>query len=232
MSRRRKTGDPFVAVGYVRVSTDRQELGPEAQRAQLTDWAERGSIRLVDCIEDRCSGATPIDKRPGLLDAVHLVRKESAGFLVVARLDRLARDVFVATAIERLAELEGARVVAADGSTQIEGPEGDLQRTMGHAFAQYERAIISLRTKQALAVRRSQGKRSNANPPYGYRFTFEDELEPVNEEQASLRRLRRWRREGRKLGWMVQRLTELGAVPRGSRWHPTTISRILKREGL
>ncbi len=232
MPRRRKAGDPLIAVGYVRVSTDRQELGPEAQRMQLAAWARRGAIQIVGVTEDRCSGTTPVDKRQGLLLALEIVREHQAGILVVARLDRLARDVFVATAAERLAELEGARVVAADGSTQIEGPEGDLQRTMGHAFAQYERAIISLRTRQALAVKRSQGKRSNAQPPYGFRFTLKDAIEPVKDEQIAIRRMKRWRQQGRTLAWMVDRLTEMGSIPRGVRWHPTTVSRILKREGL
>jgi hypothetical protein len=39
--RLRPSGYPKVAIGYLRVSTDEQHLGPEAQRAELERWAER-----------------------------------------------------------------------------------------------------------------------------------------------------------------------------------------------
>ncbi len=39
--RRKKDADPSLAVGYVRVSTDEQVLGPEAQREALNDWCDR-----------------------------------------------------------------------------------------------------------------------------------------------------------------------------------------------
>ena len=65
------------AVGYIRVSTEEQTLGPEAQRVALARWAEARKIQLVAVHEDRgVSGAAPLDRRPGLLAA--LARPRSA----------------------------------------------------------------------------------------------------------------------------------------------------------
>ncbi len=59
-----------VAVGYVRVSTDDQSIGLDAQRAALATWAAREGYRLITICEDSgVSGAAPLDRRPGLLSA-------------------------------------------------------------------------------------------------------------------------------------------------------------------
>ncbi len=88
--------------------------------------------------------------------------------LLVAKRDRLARDVVVAAMVDRLAERHGARVLAADGTGNGDGPEAMLMRGIVDVFAQYERALIRARTKAALAVkavaRRADGRRPLRSP--------------------------------------------------------------------
>src|SRR5260370_30004876 len=65
-----KAGDQAVAVAYVRVSTEEQNLGPEAQRAAIGAWAERHGVRIAATFEDRLSGGTAPEDRPGLVAAL------------------------------------------------------------------------------------------------------------------------------------------------------------------
>ncbi len=52
-------------VGYIRVSTEDQILGPDAQRTALERWASARGVELVGVFEDRgVSGAAALDRRP------------------------------------------------------------------------------------------------------------------------------------------------------------------------
>ena len=124
-------------------------------------------MQVVATHEDRgVSGGAEIDKRPGLIAALEALRTERAGILVVAKRDRLARDVLVAAMVERLCQREGARIQSADGTGNGDSPEAKLLRTMIDAFAAYERALIRARTRAALAAKKARGERVGG-VPYG-----------------------------------------------------------------
>ena len=104
--RRTRPGDASCAVAYLRVSTEEQHLGPEAQRMAITQWASRAQVTVVAWHSDAgVSGAAELGDRPALTAAFVDVIEHQAGVLVVARRDRLARDVVVAATIERAALL-------------------------------------------------------------------------------------------------------------------------------
>ncbi len=155
MAKRAKTGEATKVVLYVRVSTDEQALGPAAQRAAAQRWCEaRGSQLVAVCEDLGVSGGAPLDKCAGLLSALRELEAHGAGVLLVAKRDRLARDVVKAAMVEQLASRAGAVVVSAAGEGEGTDPAAALMRTMVDAFAQYERALIGARTKAALAVTR------------------------------------------------------------------------------
>jgi hypothetical protein len=62
---RRSAGNPSLAVAYVRVSTEDQNLGPEAQRAAIERWAPSRGITVAAWHQDCLSGATAVEDRPG-----------------------------------------------------------------------------------------------------------------------------------------------------------------------
>src|SRR5690349_20875443 len=102
MARTRRTrSDQSRVVGYIRVSTSEQALGSEAQVAALHSWCSSRGVELIAvCSDLGVSGATAIDKRPGLLAAMDALSEHGAGVLLVAKRDRLARDVIVAAMVE------------------------------------------------------------------------------------------------------------------------------------
>lgn len=231
MGRTTKTNaDPGRVVAYLRVSTDDQTLGPEAQRAAVERWCATHGATLIATFEDHVSGGAAIEKRPGLVAALDALAEHRAGVLLIAKRDRLARDPIIAAMTERLVERAGARVLSAAG----EGTEGDdpgavLMRRMIDAFAEYERALIRARTRAALGVKRGRGERVG-QIPFGYWLAADRvHLETHDEEQRAVARVRSLRADGLSLDAVAARLNAEGVPARGERWYGMTVGRILAR---
>ncbi len=230
MKSTRPPTDPAVAVAYIRVSTEDQSLGPEAQRASIAAWAARQGVRVAAWFTDQgVSGGKPVEDRPALLEALEALKAHRAGLLLAGKRDRIARDVVVAATVERLAQDAGARVVTADGVSGDDTPEGMLMRTLMDAFASYERAVIRSRTRAALAVKRARGERLGGDVPVGYRADGV-RLVPDGHEQALLARVRDMRARGLSIARVAAVLNAEGVTLRGGRVHPTTIARALRRQ--
>lgn len=140
-------------VAYYRVSTTAQGksgLGIEAQRKAVTDFAAREGFEIIgEHVEvETGKGADALDRRPVLAAALAEARKAKAA-VAVAKLDRLSRDVaFVAGLMAQRVPF----VVAELGA--------DADPFMLHLFAalaEKERAMISARTKAALAAAKERG---------------------------------------------------------------------------
>ena len=217
-----------MAVAYLRVSTEEQNLGPEAQRAAIERWAASRGIRVLAWHEDRISGAAPVEGRAALLAALASLREHGAGLLVAAKRDRIARDVVVAATVERLTQDAGARVVTADGVSIEDTPEGSLMRGLLDLFAQYERSVIRARTTAALAAKRARGERVSRRAPIGFRFAAGRLIEDES-EAAVLARVREMRSRGLSLARVVGILSAEGVTLRGGRFHVTTLARALAR---
>jgi len=87
-------------VAYYRVSTQKQGqsgLGLEAQQAAVASYG--GAWELIrEFVEvETGKGANPLDKRPKLYTALDICRKQGAT-LIIAKLDRLARNVHFVSA--------------------------------------------------------------------------------------------------------------------------------------
>ena len=228
---KKPAADNLKAVGYVRVSTPDQVLGIDAQRAALTAWATRNGVELVGVYEDRgVSGGAAIDRRPGLLAALDALAVSGAGVLLIAKRDRLARDVLVAAMADRLVERGGARIVSADGVGEGSDPSAALLRTMIDAFASYERAMIRSRTVVALAQKRARGERTGA-VPVGSRLAADGvhlESDPV--EARIVAAVVEGRSAGLSLRAIVSQLAERGMLTRrGGAIQSTQVIRILRR---
>jgi site-specific DNA recombinase len=211
------------AVGYLRVSTDKQAesgLGLDAQKASVNATAARLGLPLADVFTDAgTSGALAIEGRPVLLDAVGTLKRGDV--LLVAKRDRIGRDVVAVAMIERLVTKRGARIVSAAGEgTESDDPSGVLMRRLIDSFAEYERLIIACRTKSALAAKRRRGERISGAIPYGFTLGVDGcKLEPLDVEQQTLRVVRQLRGDGCSFQAIADTLNERGSQTRaGSRW--------------
>jgi DNA invertase Pin-like site-specific DNA recombinase len=216
---KRRPADSAVAVAYLRVSTDRQELGPEVQRAAIEKWAAANGITVVSWHLDKgVSGATEPKDRPALVAALGAMREAAAGVLVVSKRDRLSRDVLASVTLERLVEKMGARIVAADGMGNGDTPEAELMRHMLGAFAQFERQLIGSRTASAVAVKRARGQWWGGKPPYGQRVASDGKtLEPHPEEQAVVTMVRELRARGARTSTILTAVNAAGHLSRAGK---------------
>lgn len=142
-------------VSYIRVSTAQQGksgLGIEAQREALARFAEVEGFEMgAEFIEvETGKGSDALDRRPQLALALAEARRLKCA-VVVAKLDRLSRDVHF---ISGLMVHRVSFIVAELGA--------DVDPFMIHlyaALAEKERALISARTKSALAAAKARGQK-------------------------------------------------------------------------
>lgn len=140
-------------IAYIRVSTQGQGksgLGIEAQRKAITDFAKREGFEIVaEHVEvETGKGSDALDRRPMLAGALAMARKIK-GAVIVAKLDRLSRDVaFVAGLMAQKVPFIVAEL----------GADADpFTLHLFAALAEKERAMISARTKEGLAAAKERG---------------------------------------------------------------------------
>lgn len=227
---RRRKVDATKLVAYIRVSTGKQELGPEAQRVSIEAYAAARGLTVAAWYSETVSGAAPLGDRVELFEAIKAAKAQRAGAIIVAKRDRFSRDSFVTELLARGLRDDGIELVAADqDEANGDSPEAILLRRMLDAVAEYERALISGRTRAAMAGRRRRGLHNGGSVPFGFRLVDgTDQLEACPQETPARERIIRERGEGRTIQAITDGLVADGVPARGGRWHRTTVSRILK----
>ena len=152
-----------IALGYVRCSTEEQRdsgAGLQAQRSALAAEAERRGWSL-ELIEDAgVSGGVVPASRPGLKIALNRLRAGEAHTLLIARLDRLGRNLADVAALLDQAQKQGWSVVTVDtAGLDMSTPTGRLVAGVLASAAAFERDLIRARTREGLAAKRAQGVR-------------------------------------------------------------------------
>ena len=202
-------------LGYTRVSTGEQGdsgLGLEAQRDTIRAECERQGWTLTDIYEDVATGGIR-KKRPELERALRALAAHEADILVVSKLDRLTRSMLDFAQIMEQARKEGWALVVIDLAVDMTTPNGALIAGIMSVLAEWERQIISERTKSALAVARKRGVRLGRKPG-------------VSEETKNL--IRFMRREGRSWREVAEGLTKAGIpTAQGGEWHASTVRRLV-----
>src|SRR5580765_539570 len=209
---------PMRVLGYVRVSTSEQAsrgAGLEAQRRAILAECERRGWQLVETIEDAGYSARDL-KRPGIQEALRALEAGKASALVVAKLDRLSRSMLDFSKLMAKATREHWALVALDVAVDTSTPSGEAMANMLATLAQFERRLISQRTKEAVAVRRAAGVRLGRPPTM---------------PQAVVKRIQRQRARGDSLRKIADELNEAG-VPTaqgGAQWYAATVRHVLIR---
>lgn len=222
-------------LAYYRVSTRKQGesgLGLAAQEKIVADFvAAQGGV-IVERFEEQRSGSD--NERPVLMAALaqakRRAKKGGETYLVVAKLDRLSRDVeFIAGLMKHRVKI----VVAELGH--------DVDPFVLHlyaALAEKERAMISARTKAALGEIKAGTKPTKSGNPIGNPNLAEAAVKGVQaikagaeQRKASLRPIIR-SIEARGITTLKDIAAELTAMkvktPRGGEeWHATQVRRVM-----
>lgn len=203
------------AVIYIRVSTEDQRLGPEAQLSQCERMAQSMGLH-VDAVhtDHGVSGAATLDKRDALMDAMNDLGKGDV--LIIAKRDRLARNVMMASTIEHIVKKKGARIVSADGIDSSDDPSAVMFRQILDVFAEYELAMIRMRTRAALRARKKQGKRTGG-VPFGFSCTDDGKLIKNDDEQKTIALIYKLRMQGLSYRKICDKLESRGIMNRNGK---------------
>lgn len=221
--RRRRTGpldlpEASCAVGYLRVSTAEQAetgLSLDAQADTITAYCQARGWDLCDITDDAgVSGSETPDDRDGLAPLLAALDAGEASVLVVAKLDRLSRDVRDFADLMERAKRHGWAIVAVADGVDTSTSAGQLVAGIMGQVAQWERERISDRTAEALQAKIRRGER------LGRPVTLPDDVR---------RRIAQMSHDGMSLRAIGAALDAEG-VPTargGSRWHASTVRAVL-----
>jgi DNA invertase Pin-like site-specific DNA recombinase len=220
------------AIGYVRVSTDRQaELGVslEAQEAKIRAMATVQGAELFEVIIDGGESAKNLN-RPGLHRLLALVDSGKVEAVIVAKLDRLTRSVKDLCGLLELVEKRGVTLISVAESLDTASAAGRLVITIMAAVSQWEREAIGERTRDALRHKRTSGERVG-NIRFGFRLSPDGKhVEPDPGEQGVLTEIGHLRQSGHTLRGIAAALNRQSLLTRrGSAWRLEHIARIIKQ---
>lgn len=221
-------------VGYCRVSTEIQAtegVSLKAQKSRIEGWclANGYPFEPADVFTDDGISGKRADNRPGLSNALDAVCS-TGGILVAYSLSRLARSVRDTLSIAERLEAAGADLVSLSESIDTTSAAGKMVFRLLAVLAEFERDLISERTRGALAYKRSRNERIG-QVPYGKRLAPDGVT--LDDDPAELRALddiRALRAIGLSLRRIAARLDADGVPTKrgGPKWAPSSIAEILR----
>lgn len=142
-------------IAYLRASTDKQDLSH--QKLELLEFARKKSLTIDDFIEIKVSSGTTSKQRriDELMDKL-----SQADTLIVTELSRLGRSTAEVISLVNDLIKKNIRVMFTKQNLDISKQDinSKVTLTLFSLFAELERDLISLRTKEALASKKRQGQ--------------------------------------------------------------------------
>lgn len=139
--------------GYIRVSSDKQTV--ENQRFEIMRFSKENNVEINGWIEETISGTKNYNKR-ALGRLLQKVKKDD--LIICTEISRLGRNLFMIMEILNICMSKGCRVWTIKDNYRL---GDDIQsKVLAFAFglsAEIERNLISQRTKEALARKKSEG---------------------------------------------------------------------------
>ena len=219
------------AIGYVRVSTEKQAdfgVSLEAQSEKVRAMAVVQGAELVDVIVDAGESAKSLN-RPGMARLLSLVDAGAVDAVIIAKLDRLTRSVKdLAELLERFTR-RGVSLVSVAESLDTGTAAGRLVLNIMTAVSQWEREAIGERTRDAMHHKRAIGERVGTLP-FGYGVAADGlHLQADPAEQGVLSRIRELKAAGHTTRQIADELNRQGfTTRRGTAWRFQYVAEALR----
>ena len=212
---------------YYRVSTDKQGrsgLGLEAQRKQVNDYLQSKPDAVVVAEYTEVESGKKVN-RDALNDAVTTAKKHKA-VLLVAKLDRVARNVKLFLDLLDQVKIEFTDLPALSNGTS----DSRLVLTQLAAFAEWEAAKISERTKAALAAKKARGEAMGVKGGENIKATNGKRKEQADEFAKQLAGMLIPLAETMSQRRLVDYLNQHGVKsPTGKEWRLNSLQNVLNR---
>ncbi len=221
------------AIAYARVSTIGQSeegVSLEMQKARIAAWCIGNGHELEAVFVETGSGGRA-DNRPELQKAMALVCKRR-GILVVYSLSRFSRSVKDTLALTEQLDAANAHLASLSESLDTSSAVGRMVFKMLSTLAEFERDVLSERTRNALGHMRKMNRRISFKVPFGHTLAADKAtLLPDANEQAAIIRMQERRAGGMTLAAICQTMETEGVRTRfGGKWFPKTIAAIIQRQ--
>lgn len=209
------TAPALRVIGYVRVSTNKQDIGPEVQITALRAEAQRNGWTLDIRREDAAS-AKSLRNRPVLAAALADLKAGQADALAVSKLDRLSRSVADFAGLLETANRQRWALICLDLGIDTSTITGAAMAQVTCTFAEMERKKIAERTRDGMAkIKADTGKHM------GRRSVLSAE---------TVARIEAERAEGLSMAKIAEKLNAEGVpTATGRTWHASTIRQVLTR---
>jgi DNA invertase Pin-like site-specific DNA recombinase len=216
--------------GYVRVSTEEQDtsgLGLESQAEKINGMATAKGLTLKAVITDGGYSAKSLE-RPGMQQLLTLMRAGEVAGVIISKLDRLTRSVKDLSVILDLLTERDINLISTYETLDTGTAGGRMILHITTTIAQWEREVISERTRDALRAKARRGEHAGM-VRYGYRSTGKRGLQVHDEaEQAIITRITEGRACGLSMQAIADQLNACGlATRRGSAWRVQYVANVL-----
>lgn len=211
-------------VAYFRTSTSKQNLGLDAQRKSVIEYLNGGDWTIAKEFKEQESGKRH-DNRPELQKALAYC-KETKSTLVIAKLDRLARNVhFISGLME-----SGVEFIACDMPNATK-----FTLHIYAAVAEEERRMISQRTKDGLAAAKAKGTvLGSGNPAAGAAKAAEKRSAQADAfaKEIMPQILKVQSKGAKSYRAIAEELNDRGVKsPTGGVWHASIVRKVMLRNG-
>lgn len=146
---------------YCRVSTSEQDASN--QEYLCREYCKRNNIEVFEVYIDVISGIK--HTRPCFSKMLIDMRQYKFNAIIVSKLDRIGRSLSHLLSIFDELNNKGVHFVAVTQNIDTTTAAGKLQMQMLAAFAEFERNLISERTKEGLRRAKNVGKRGKDKKP-------------------------------------------------------------------
>ena len=154
------------AVAYIRVSTEEQSLGLDAQRERVEAYCHARGWTLVAVVEDKGASGKTLN-RSGMDKVRKIMKRKMVDAVVALKLDRLTRRVPDLHTLMKESAETGVAIVSIMETLDTSSAAGRLMVHMLAGMAEWERDVIAERTSSALTLLASRGERVGRHAAIG-----------------------------------------------------------------
>lgn len=223
-------------VAYLRASTEAQckddKFGLDVQKKLIADYCSENDMEVVEWFTEKgVSGAK--DDRPEFSKILNGgISNPPIEAVVVAKNDRIARDVNLYFAYKYQLDRQGIKLISVTEDFGQLGIFAPVLEAFIASMAQVERDIINTRTSGGRAIKASKGGYSGGRPPFGYRAQ-NGRLVIIPEEAEIVREVITMKDDGETFQKICDKLNRDGKTNRsGTKFSISTLQVIIENKPL
>jgi site-specific DNA recombinase len=218
------------AIGYCRVSTEQQAnegVSIELQIEKIKQYCELYNYELLDIVVDAGISAKSL-KRPGITNVLHMLDNNEADALIIYKLDRLTRSLADWSILikDYFNDKSGKTLLAVMDQIDTSTAAGRMCLNLMMTVFQWEREVISERTKAALQHKKSKGEPIGSGK-FGEVLTKVN-LSPNSDQQQVINLIIQLRSTGNTLQQIADYLNANNYLTKRNKiWYAKTVKNVI-----